>query len=113
MANRLGPIEIQCDAPPYSVVKACRTLDMQSPEDVRWCRMSYHLSRQPGWREMLSRDTWKSILGMTQHPDAKRCTCGGELPALVKYTFTYITGQEASYFLGQCPRCRAVFWEEA
>jgi hypothetical protein len=112
MANRLGPIDILCDAPPYSVVKACRTLEMQAPEDVRWFRMSYFLNRQAGWREMLSGQTWKSMLGMNQGPAGKKCSCGHELPALVKYTFTYITGQEASYFLGQCGRCRTIFWEE-
>lgn len=113
MANRLGPIEILCDAPPYSVVKACRTLEMRSPEDVRWCRMSYFMNRQPGWRDVLSRQSWKSILGMNQPPDGKKCNCGHDLPALTKYTFTYITGQEASYFLGQCPHCRTIFWEES
>jgi hypothetical protein len=41
MSERLGPIESRCDAPPYAVVQACRLLDFQTPEDVRWCRPPY------------------------------------------------------------------------
>ena len=33
-----GLSEIECDAPAYSVVQACRKLGLQSPEDVRWCQ---------------------------------------------------------------------------
>jgi len=43
----------------------------------------------------------------------KTCRCGQKLPSLDRYTFTYLTGHEASYLLGQCPRCKTVYWEEA
>src|SRR2546430_14262814 len=102
MANRLGPIDILCDAPPYSVVKACRTLAMQAPEDVRWFRMSYFLNRQAGWPETLSRQTWKSMLGVNQGPGGKKCSCAHELPGPVQDTLTYITGQEAPDLPGPC-----------
>jgi hypothetical protein len=28
------------------------------------------------------------------------------------YTFTFASGKEAEYLLGQCRRCRTIFWEE-
>jgi hypothetical protein len=41
MFSRLGPINIDCDAPAYGVVEACEKLGFQSPLDVRWCGMSH------------------------------------------------------------------------
>jgi hypothetical protein len=50
MFSRLGPIDLKCDAPLYSVVAACGKLGFQSPLDVRWCRTSHFLGgqREPG-----------------------------------------------------------------
>ena len=33
--------------------------------------------------------------------------------ALGNGTFTFLSGQQASYLLGQCPRCRTIHWDEA
>jgi hypothetical protein len=43
----LGPMDIECEAPPYSVVKACQGLRFQSPLDVRWCRICSSMDSQP------------------------------------------------------------------
>jgi hypothetical protein len=51
------------------------------------------------------------LLGMNKSGSA--CDCGHPLPVLEKCTFTFITGREVSYLIGQCPRCHAVFWEDA
>jgi hypothetical protein len=48
MLKRLGPIDVDCDAPSYMIVQACRQLVMQSPEDVRWCRMRHFLGVMAG-----------------------------------------------------------------
>lgn len=111
-ANRLGPLDVSCDAPPYSVVQACRRCGFQDPEDVRWCRMCHLLNRQVSWRELLHFQTWRALLGMNQ-PGDPVCVCGQQLPALERYSFFFLSGQESSYLLGQCRRCRTVFWEEA
>jgi len=38
VSTRLGPILIDCDAPPYAIVQACERRGLRSPLDVRWCR---------------------------------------------------------------------------
>jgi hypothetical protein len=111
MSSQLGPIEICCDAPPYQVVQACRHLCIQFPEDVRWLRMGEFLTRQdrrqqgpslPFWKMF-----WKGGLGA-----ARTCTCGALLPELRLVVVTFNTGEKASYLVGQCGRCRTVFWDE-
>ena len=39
MSSELGLLEVECDAPPYPIVRACRKLGLIAPEDVRWCGM--------------------------------------------------------------------------
>jgi hypothetical protein len=112
MPNQLGPLEICCDAPPYSIVTACRRVGFQDPEDVRWCRLNQLVDAPPGEWESLKRHPWRLLLRMAAS-DVKSCRCGQKLPGLDRYTFTYLTGHESSYLLGQCPRCKTVFWEEA
>ncbi len=103
MPKHLGPIEICCDAPPYYIVRACRRIGIERPEDVRWWRLSHFLRAHANWRQLL--------LGMNR-PDDGNCSCGQKLPCLEWYTFTLSTGTEASYFLGQCSRCHTIFWEK-
>jgi hypothetical protein len=91
MADELGPIDIQCDAPPYPVVRACQRLGLRDPQDVRWCRVN----RSTAARRRFA------------------CTCGQPLPTLESYTFTFVTGNQAAYFLAQCGRCGAIFWDKA
>jgi hypothetical protein len=105
------PPHIEYDAPPYSIVRACRLIGLQSPEDVRWCRLSRDRKRPPGRLELFNLKSWQMFLGMGEGEESK-CTCGQEFPRLEMYTFTFVSGREKHYFLGQCPRCRAIYWEE-
>ncbi len=108
--SKLGPIDLQCDAPSYKVVQACRRIGFYAPEDVRWCKLSeFHPS--PGWKGLFNTETWKHLLsGGRSHE--RCCSCGEPLPTLDRVTFTFTTGLEATYMLGQCCRCRSVFWDE-
>jgi hypothetical protein len=38
--------------------------------------------------------------------------CGHVLPTLEKYAFTFAFGKVVDFLLGQCHRCRTMFWEE-
>jgi hypothetical protein len=35
------------------------------------------------------------------------------LPVMERYTFTLVSGAQSSYFIGQCSRCLAIYWDEA
>jgi hypothetical protein len=39
------------------------------------------------------------------------CSCGQAVPPLESYTFTFVSGKETQYHLGQCPHCRTIFWD--
>jgi hypothetical protein len=112
MPKQLGPIEVTCDAPIFPIVQSCEKLGMHAPADVRWCRMSHFLNGRGGWRDLLRRKPWELLFEM-RSLEEKRCFCAEHLPSLSLYTFTFSTGKEVSYFLGQCQRCQTVFWEEA
>jgi hypothetical protein len=101
MAKHLGPLEIDCDAPPYCVVRATRQVGIVDPEDVRWARIGRHVL---DWIAQPRR-------GLA----ARRvtCVCGRPLPALEPVTFTFETGASLSILVGQCSCCRAVYWDEA
>jgi hypothetical protein len=108
MSSKLGPIEVTCDAPPYHIVQACFRIGLESAEDVRWCRMSNLPNTHGGWRQLIPFSSW----GASAHsPQEGSCSCGQALPRLEAYTFTLITGKEVSYLLGQCQRCRAIYWD--
>jgi len=100
MSSELGPIDILCDAPPYSVVRACGRLGFVNPQDVRWCRVN-RLAGQASTGFL----AWISGTGKVT------CTCGRQMPRLESYTFTFVTGRQAYYYLGQCERCRSIFWD--
>lgn len=108
MAERLGPIDFTCDSPPYYIVRACTRVGIATPEDVRWCRMSRYLNPATGgvW------PPWKAVVGLAAAGE-KTCTCKRALPLLERCTFTLASGRQVSYYLGQCPGCHAVYWEEA
>jgi hypothetical protein len=112
MSTNLGPIEIDCDSPPYSIVEACRLIGIESPEDVRWCRVSRFLKGFASWQELFDLHRWKILLGLSD-PEKGVCACGEPLPRLEKYGFTKLTGDESFYLLGQCRRCHTIFWEDA
>jgi hypothetical protein len=113
MSSSLGPIDIVCDAPPYAIVRAGRGLGFYCPEDVRWCRLSTFRSEHENRWELLNPLNWKSALGGTPSRKAHGCSCGQDLPMMERFVFTYATGAQAIYLLGQCRRCHTIFWEEA
>ncbi len=100
MFKILGPIDVECDAPLYSVVEACEKLGFQSPLDVRWCRMRQFLEgqREPDCGFHLLR--W--LFGGSQHPKAT-CTCGQPLPPMECYTCTFASEKEANYLFPPTP----------
>jgi hypothetical protein len=111
MAKRSRPLQIECDAPSYAIVQACQRLGFHAPEDVRWCRLSHHGRQRVDWRQLLRRP-WRFLQEMARS-SARTCFCGGPLPALEMCTFTLISGKEIPYFMGQCNRCHAIFWDES
>ncbi|MBV9121985.1 MAG: hypothetical protein JO112_01335, partial [Planctomycetes bacterium] len=104
MFHRTGSIEINCDAPLYQIVQACQEIGIHSPEDVRWCRMS-HFVKERQSRGFLAHQPWKFFFGGSR-PQEIPCSCGQKLPLLEKCTFTFLSGNLATFLLGQCPRCR-------
>jgi hypothetical protein len=112
MADEASQFTIDCDAPAYSIVHACQRVGLESPEDVRWCRVSHFRKLAGQRRDVLNPRNWGSLLGLAEVREGK-CNCGHELPKLEKYTFTLISGKELNYYLGQCLSCRTIFWEEA
>lgn len=105
-------IELDCDAPPYPIVRACRWLDYRSPEDVRWCHLSHvpKPTRRP--RQVFSWQAWKSLFAKGAAPSAA-CTCGEALPQLEPCTITMRSGQQVRFLFGQCQRCHTMYWREA
>jgi hypothetical protein len=102
MFEQYRPLELECDAPCYAVVQACSEIGIQAPEDVRWCRLGNLFGDPSGWPMIMHRETW----GMKP-----QCLCGAPLPEMQRYLFTFNTGKETYYLLGQCGRCRTVYWD--
>jgi hypothetical protein len=99
MSGEFGPIDIDCDAPPYPVVRACAGLGFRSPQDVRWRRIDRRdLTRPASFFPWLRR--------------SPACACGQAMPQLESYTFTFVSGTQSRYFLGQCARCRTIYWDK-
>jgi hypothetical protein len=111
MSNQLGPIEICCDAPPHSIVQACESLGFQSPMDVRWCQLGHFLTRQGEPQGHVGLPFWNWFVPRSE-PKKNACSCGEPLPILEWYTFTFVSGQLLFFRLGQCQRCRTIFWEK-
>jgi hypothetical protein len=112
MEAGLGTIEIVCDAPPYAVVRACQGAGFCSPLDVRWCNIRPLLKGQGQGAGTFGMRFWRWLLGK-RGPNARRCTCGRPLPELRLYTFTFNGQKVGEYLLGQCCRCRTMFWAAA
>lgn len=111
MSKALGPLEVYCDAPEYSVVRATRKIGVVSPEDVPWRRIRSFLGQKTGGRNFLF-DLWRSLCSWGI-PAQKSCPCGADFPRLRRIRVTFDTGEQERFLLGQCPRCRTVFWEHA
>jgi len=41
------------------------------------------------------------------------CGCGQALPLLERCTFTFASERSIDYLIGQCPTCKAIYWQEA
>lgn len=111
MLSHLGPLEIECDAPSYPIVRACRKLGLSEPEDVRWCRKSRSPRRSRGWIGLLANPLWECLIGR-EDVETSACTCGHPLPSMEGYSFTFQTGEKIEYEMGQCLRCRTIYWEK-
>jgi hypothetical protein len=106
MSKQLWPIEIECDAPPYPVVRASRQAGLITPEDVRWLRLSrFVLAGSPG------SDKAAGDAGAADRAGGLRCSCGDPLPKVCTVAFAFATGLTLSLVLGQCCRCQTVFWD--
>lgn len=109
--SRASQFDLSCDAPSYHIVRACRGLGFQAPEDVRWFHMARYLraaeDRAGSWYR-----PWK-LLWMVHQPKAPTCTCGQRLPVLERYSFRTRSDNVFNYLLGQCGRCWTIYWEEA
>jgi hypothetical protein len=108
MFSKLGALDITCDAPSYAVVQACEGLGFITPLDVRWCQMDHFLSRPS--EEAGAFHPWKWFFGKGR-PKEKTCSCGAPLPHLEMYSFTFSCEKVVDYNLGQCRRCRTIFWQ--
>jgi hypothetical protein len=111
MYSHFGTIDVACDAPPHSVAEVCRELGFLAPLDVRWCRMS-NFNGGPRANGGALRALLSLFSGRSD-TSRKNCTCGKPLPEMTRYTCTFESGKQAHYLLGQCLRCRTMFWEEA
>jgi hypothetical protein len=111
MSSHLGLLELECDAPPYAIVRACRKVGLEAPEDVRWCRKGHHRKRGHGWIHFLASPIWGRLLGRSE-VEEHACTCGQGLPETESYAFTFQSGEQVEYEIGQCSRCRTVYWEK-
>jgi hypothetical protein len=112
VSKQLGPIEICCDAPPYWIVRACHELGVRAPEDVRWLRMSAFRCQKPVPARSVAAFVAELFRGPATQPSAS-CTCGARLPELNASLIVVEEGEAITYRLGQCARCRTVFWDES
>jgi hypothetical protein len=111
MFSQLGRLEICCDAPPYDVVRACEKYGFYRPLDVRWCRMNYFASKEGRHKKNLGIRLWQRLFG-TRETQVQTCACGQPLPELQKYGFTFHSKKVRDYLLGQCHRCRTMYWDD-
>lgn len=110
MEKQLGPLVVDCDAPPYWIVQATAAAGIDRPEDVRWVRLSHHFL---DWEA-------RNLGGLAFYWHGKRsprdsgptCVCGQPLPALLDERFVFDTGVTVPLFVGQCSHCHTVFWDE-
>ena len=112
MSEQLPSVEIQCEAPSYSVVRACAAFGFQSPLDVRWslfCR--YRISQQATQPLMSSLASLLPATGWLS--TVNHCNCGAAIPQLQPFGFLMPEGKILHYVLAQCPRCKTMYWDPA
>lgn len=111
MSNQLGPIDLDCDAPPYPIVHACERLGFESPLDVRWCCLSHCPAPDQDLLYAIAPWKWFAKKGW-QGRDGNSCFCGAVLPVMENFAFTLACERVVDFRLGQCRRCKSIFWEE-
>lgn len=124
VVKALGTLEVHCDAPPYPIVLACNAIGIEKPEDVRWIKIDHNVDGEGHpLHNCIVCELRKAAKGKAV--DKQRAAKGffsslltlggmvvGNLPKLAKYRFTYSSGDEVTYSVGQCKGCRTVFWNE-
>jgi hypothetical protein len=104
----LGTTELDCDAPPYRIVKACHKIGFRAPEDVRWC----HESNAPT-KSIRRQGVFGFLMSAIGRAERRPvCICGCRLPTLETYVFASRSGADYRFLLGQCHQCKTVFWKE-
>jgi len=111
MSNPLGPLDIDCDALPYPIVRACQTLGFRNPLDVRWRRSSLVLPEANEGAGFFNSLSWLLFVARNQS-QGRTCSCGKPRPALAQYRFQFTSGDHVEYLLGQCGSCGTMFWDE-
>jgi hypothetical protein len=111
VAEQPGPLEICCDAPSYWIVRACRDLGIRTPEDVRWLRLSAFKRRAPAPAPGGVAGFVAGLFGRAGAPPGAGCTCGARLPEPSASLIVVDAGEALGFRIGQCPRCRTVFWD--
>lgn len=109
--NWFEMLAIECDSPPYAIVRSCRKLGFHAPEDVRWCHTRHAHPTPSKQREGRLAQFVKSLF-RRPNPQRPGCVCHGQLPPLVKCTFTLPSGRKEAILLGQCRRCQTMYWQE-
>ena len=108
MALQLKPGSMACENPPYAVVEGCERVGIVRAPDVRWRRVNSRLSKPRGWlghRSPRFGAAWPRALKQVA------CVCGQQSVWLLKYRFTFDTGEQLDYRNGQCARCLTVHWD--
>jgi hypothetical protein len=112
MSVQSGHVPVSCDAPPYPIVEGCHLIGLTRPEDVRWRRVSELFALRGGWVLRLLARVWASVRG-ERGPLELHCSCGQPLLCVLKYMFIFDSGHRKCYRIGQCDRCRTIYWENA
>ena len=109
--HHLRILDVECDAPPDHIVRACRKLGLLRPEDVRWCRLSQRQRAEQNWKSFFAGPLWVRFFGSAGSLE-KTCSCGCRLPNVNGYAFTLQNGEQLDYDLVQCPHCSTIYWEK-
>jgi hypothetical protein len=108
MTGHLGPVVVECDAPAYDIVYSSEAAGMSSPLDVRWCRLSHAPDLPPPRPSFWDRA--RQVFG-SGRPRPRGCSCGKALPDLDRFQFVFLGRSVGEFLLGQCRRCKTVYWE--
>jgi hypothetical protein len=88
-------------------------LGVRTPEDVRWLRLSAFQSRPRPAVPARGLAGFVAGLFCRATPPGTGCTCGARLPELSASLVVVDAGEALGFRIGQCARCRTVFWDVA